>query len=47
MRPTFLTFGGEVAPGEPFAHMIENRPLLDALIERGEGRRRRAPRRLR
>ena len=25
MRPTYLTFGGEVAPGEPFAHMIENR----------------------
>src|SRR6266700_1598393 len=20
MRPTYLTFGGEVAPGEPFAH---------------------------
>jgi 2-octaprenyl-6-methoxyphenol hydroxylase len=31
MRPTFLTFGGEVAPGEPFAHMIENRLLVDAL----------------
>ena len=24
VRPTFLTFDGEVAPGEPFAHMIEN-----------------------
>ena len=24
VRPTYLTFGGEVAPGEPFAHMIEN-----------------------
>src|SRR5688572_18997287 len=22
MRPAYLTFGGEVAPGEPFAHMI-------------------------
>ncbi|HEX4410373.1 MAG TPA: ubiquinone biosynthesis hydroxylase [Xanthobacteraceae bacterium] len=31
MRPTFLTFGGEVEPGEPFAHMIENRLLVDAL----------------
>src|SRR5262245_41129775 len=25
VRPTFLTFGGEVEEGEPFAHMIENR----------------------
>ena len=25
MRPVFLTFGGEVEEGEPFAHMIENR----------------------
>ena len=25
VRPTFLTFDGEVAPGEPFAHMVENR----------------------
>ncbi len=32
VRPTFLTFGGEVAPGEPFAHMIENRQLIDALV---------------
>lgn len=32
MRPTFLTFDGEVAPGEPFAHMIENDPLLAALL---------------
>jgi 2-octaprenyl-6-methoxyphenol hydroxylase len=31
VRPTFLTFAGEVAPGEPFAHMIENRILVDAL----------------
>ena len=31
MRPTFLTFGGEVEPGEPFAHMIENRFLIGAL----------------
>jgi 2-octaprenyl-6-methoxyphenol hydroxylase len=33
-RPTFLTFAGDVAPGEPFAHMIENRHLIDALVER-------------
>ena len=31
VRPTFLTFGGEVEPGEPFAHMIENRFLISAL----------------
>lgn len=34
LRPTFLTFEGEIAPGEPFAHMIENTPLLDALTEK-------------
>ncbi len=31
VRPTFLTFAGEIEPGEPFAHMIENRLLVDAL----------------
>ena len=31
VRPIFLTFAGEVEPGEPFAHMIENRLLVDAL----------------
>jgi 2-octaprenyl-6-methoxyphenol hydroxylase len=31
VRPTFLTFGGEIEPGEPFAHMIENRFLIDTL----------------
>jgi 2-octaprenyl-6-methoxyphenol hydroxylase len=36
MRPTYLTFGGEVAPGEPFAHMIENLALVDALVERAK-----------
>lgn len=35
-RPTFLTFGGEVEPGEPFAHMVENRLLIDALVKRAE-----------
>jgi 2-octaprenyl-6-methoxyphenol hydroxylase len=36
MRPTYLTFGGEIAPGEPFAHMIENPALVDALVERAK-----------
>jgi len=35
-RPTFLTFGGEVEEGEPFAHMIENRHLVDALAEKAK-----------
>lgn len=34
VRPVFLTFGGEVAPGEPFAHMVENRVLNGALRRR-------------
>jgi len=34
VRPTFLTFEGMIAPGEPFAHMVENAPLLAALVER-------------
>jgi 2-octaprenyl-6-methoxyphenol hydroxylase len=34
VRPTFLTFDGEVEDGEPFAHMIENGPLLAALLAR-------------
>jgi 2-octaprenyl-6-methoxyphenol hydroxylase len=33
-RPVFLTFGGNVEPGEPFAHMVENRYLIDALVTR-------------
>src|SRR5215469_1811876 len=40
MRPVFLTFAGHVEPGEPFAHMVENRYLIDAMGFR-------APRRLR
>ena len=32
VRPTFLTFDGDVEPREPFAHMVENGPLLDALL---------------
>src|SRR5215218_3450198 len=35
-RPVFLTFGGEVEPGEPFAHMVENRHLIDALVARAQ-----------
>lgn len=35
-RPVFLTFGGEVEPGEPFAHMVENRHLINALATRAE-----------
>ncbi|HEX5508894.1 MAG TPA: FAD-dependent monooxygenase [Pseudolabrys sp.] len=45
VRPTFLTFGGDVEASfgaggvnlpvrEPFAHMIENRYLIDALVAR-------------
>src|SRR5829696_4439752 len=35
-RPVFLTFAGNVEPGEPFAHMVENRHLIDALVARAE-----------
>src|SRR5438477_12818605 len=35
-RPVFLTFAGDVEPGEPFAHMVENRHLIDALVKRAE-----------
>jgi 2-octaprenyl-6-methoxyphenol hydroxylase len=33
VRPTFLTFAGEVEPGEPFAHMVESGALVTALME--------------
>jgi 2-octaprenyl-6-methoxyphenol hydroxylase len=36
VRPTFLTFGGEMEEGEPFAHMIENRYLIDALVKKAK-----------
>ncbi len=36
VRPVFLTFGGEVEPGEPFAQMIENGPLLAALVAKAK-----------
>jgi 2-octaprenyl-6-methoxyphenol hydroxylase len=35
-RPVFLTFAGQVEPDEPFAHMIENRFLIDALTQRAQ-----------
>src|SRR5471030_2854973 len=35
-RPIFLTFAGHVEPGEPFAHMVENRHLIDALAKHAE-----------
>ena len=34
VRPVFLSFAGEVAPGEPFAHMIYNHDLNGALRRR-------------
>jgi 2-octaprenyl-6-methoxyphenol hydroxylase len=36
VRPTFLTFGGEVEEGEPFAHMVENRHLIDSLVAKAK-----------
>src|SRR3979490_1865327 len=35
-RPGFLPFAGHVEPGEPFAHMVENRHLIDALVKYAE-----------
>jgi len=32
VRPVFLTFGGDIEPGEPFAHMVENDGLTAALV---------------
>ncbi len=34
VRPVFLTFGGEVEPGEPFAHMVANTVLNGSLRRR-------------
>jgi 2-octaprenyl-6-methoxyphenol hydroxylase len=34
IRPVFLTFDGDVEPGQPFAHMVENGPLQAALLAR-------------
>ena len=32
-RPVFLSFEGDVAPGEPYAHMVPNRVLTAALLD--------------
>lgn len=34
VRPVFLTFDGDIAPGEPFAHMLPNVELVRVLRER-------------
>ncbi len=34
VRPVFLTFDGNVGPGEPFAHMVENVKLVGALRDK-------------
>jgi len=36
VRPVFLTFDGEVAPGEPFAYMVANKDLNAALRRRAD-----------
>jgi 2-octaprenyl-6-methoxyphenol hydroxylase len=36
VRPVFLSFDGDVEPGEPFAHMVENGPLLVALAAKAK-----------
>jgi 2-octaprenyl-6-methoxyphenol hydroxylase len=36
VRPVFLSFDGDVEPGEPFAHMVENPPLLAALAAKAK-----------
>jgi 2-octaprenyl-6-methoxyphenol hydroxylase len=33
VRPTFLSFAGDVEPGERFAHMIENASLIAVLLD--------------
>ena len=37
-RPVFLTFEGDVAPGEPYAHMAPNRVLTKVLLEAVQSR---------
>src|SRR6267142_801533 len=36
VRPVFLTFAGEVQPGEPFAHMVENGDIIAALTAKAK-----------
>src|SRR6202045_4091503 len=35
-RPVFLTFAGDVEPGEPFGHVVENRFCIAGLVSRAE-----------
>jgi 2-octaprenyl-6-methoxyphenol hydroxylase len=37
-RPLFLSFEGDVVPGEPYAHLVPNRVMTKALLEAAEGR---------
>jgi 2-octaprenyl-6-methoxyphenol hydroxylase len=37
-RPVFLTFEGDVAPGEPYAHMVPNRVLTRVLLDAARSR---------
>lgn len=37
-RPVFLSFEGDVASGEPYAHMVPNRVLTAALLEAAQTR---------
>jgi 2-octaprenyl-6-methoxyphenol hydroxylase len=37
-RPLFLSFEGDVKPGEPFAHMVPNTALAAALMRQLDGR---------
>lgn len=37
-RPLFLDFRGEVAPGEPFAHMVPNTAMTSAMLEALQGK---------
>ncbi|HVX72287.1 MAG TPA: FAD-dependent monooxygenase [Devosia sp.] len=37
-RPVFLSFEGDVVPGEPYAHMVPNRALTAALLEAAQAR---------
>lgn len=36
VRPVFLTFGGEIEDGEPFAHMVPNVAMVAALRDKAE-----------
>lgn len=37
-RPLFLSFEGDVAPGRPYAHMVPNTVMAEALLQRIEGK---------